>query len=129
MESDNRAPDLNITLSPGLVARVGDELIITCTADRPRFRFPTINPIRPIQVSAFTPNKFTKICNSFKEPIDCVQTVSFTLTKAGENVPIGCRTQNSGGDCRTKVLFLTILERSIRMYIPNIRIIINTSNK
>ena len=94
VESDNTVPDLNITLSPGLVVRVGDKVTITCTADKPRFQFSTFQALRPTQVSVFTPEKITKSCNPLN---DCVQTTSITLTKAGKNFAIACRAQNSDG--------------------------------
>jgi hypothetical protein len=114
VESD-RAPDLNITLSTGLVARVGDELIITCIADKPRYQFLSSAPYPPTLVTAiFNGTLKIKRCDPNKGPTRCVQTLSVKLTKAGKNVAVLCHTKNDV-DCRLKTILLTILERRTRM--------------
>jgi hypothetical protein len=116
VESDNRAPDLNITLSPGLVAFVGDEINITCTAGKPRYKFTTFIQDPPHQVSAIFNETSSKTENCDRSKGNCVQTMSIKLTKAENNVAVSCHSRNGGGDCRLKTLFLTILERRIGTY-------------
>ncbi|CAB4044319.1 Hypothetical predicted protein, partial [Paramuricea clavata] len=83
-ERDASQPDLNIT-SSGPVVRVGDELKITCIADRPRYQFQSIQPMPPIEVrSFFNGTEVNKICPGTGGRIECVHTVQ--LTKAGNNV-------------------------------------------
>ncbi|CAB4005445.1 Hypothetical predicted protein, partial [Paramuricea clavata] len=110
-QADAGQPDLNITLSSGPVAYIGDVLKITCIADKPRYHFPNIQPMPPARVKVFFDGNDLKTCLETGGRVVCVHT--FTLTKAANDVSVLCFARNSGPGCRTKTLLLTILERTI----------------
>lgn len=92
------------------MAYLGDQLNVTCIADKPRYQFSGSRPLPPIQVTAFFDGD-SKICRVFnKQRASCVYNVK--LSKTGSNFPASCRARNSAGECRTKTLLLTVLERN-----------------
>lgn len=103
-------PDLNITVLPGLVARVGDEITISCVADKPRYQFsPGTRPKPPTRViAAFDNAKFVNICRGNGGLTKCSLTVPLTMT--GSNVSVACNAANDNG-CRTLIVLVTVLEK------------------
>lgn len=104
-------PDLNITVLPSLVARVGDILRIICVADKPRYVFMQgTRPKLPNRAFAvFDNGVIQKPCPRSGGRIKCVLNVP--LTKMSNNVSVACSAANDDG-CRTLTVFVTVLEKS-----------------
>lgn len=108
-DRSDRAPDLNITISPGSDFRVGDKLNVTCTADKPRYRFPGVDPKPPVVVAIFVGSDQVADKRyqgrADQERVELVHTIDLTMA---ENVAVACRTQNNDGTCRVKILQINV---------------------
>lgn len=110
-------PDLNMTVSPSNVVRLGEKINITCIAGKPRF--PIDINIRPRDVTSvkIEIGDEEKICTLQNNQVIINCTYTTILNTTTKNMAI-C-TAKIDGDCRYKITNITFTKKSSRSLIAS----------